>query len=167
MSRLFPTLNPPLPASRLTHPSATTTVVLRNTKKGIIAKIDGSASVTLTAIFEASEVQTPTCFIILPEKVTLTLSDVASKFSKKVNCIGDVLDKAKHCIAVLDNEFGLESSFRASKYIDAVSYIGDVLDNAVCPFFLLLKQYPANAFRTSSSPSLSPLALAYRLWRRS
>jgi hypothetical protein len=85
--------------------------------------------VTLTAIFEASEVQTPTCFIILPEKVTLSLSDVASKFSKKVDYIRDVLDKAKHCIEVLDNESGLESTLRVLKCIDAVGYIGDVLDN--------------------------------------
>ena len=45
------------------------TVVLRNTQHEILEKIRSSASVVLTAIFEATEVKTPTCFIILPAKI--------------------------------------------------------------------------------------------------
>jgi serine/threonine protein kinase len=77
------------------------TVELRNTKKQVIAKISGSASVTLTAIFKATEVQTPTCFVILPKKLSFTrsLSDAGDSTevmtSKFVNYVGDILDKAR------------------------------------------------------------------------
>lgn len=40
------------------------TVELRNIQKATIDKISGSISVILTAIFEATDVQTPTCFVI-------------------------------------------------------------------------------------------------------
>jgi hypothetical protein len=99
------------------------TVDLRNTKKEIIAKITDSTSVTLTAIFEASEVQTPTSFIILPEKVTLGVSDtydtakyVASKVSKAVGYIEDAIDIMTDCI-------------ESPKEL-AVDYIEDVIDMA-------------------------------------
>lgn len=42
------------------------TIELRSAKKEIMESIGGSASVTLTAFFDAVEVKSPVCFIILP-----------------------------------------------------------------------------------------------------
>jgi hypothetical protein len=102
------------------------TVELRNTKKEIIEKIKCSASVTLTAIFDAIEVQTPTCFIILPEKVPPILSDkddaegMASKGSAAFDYIDDVIGMATDCIG---SPFDVAAAFVKSKFFEKPMFL--------------------------------------------
>ena len=74
------------------------TVEMRINKKEIVDKIRSSTSVTLTAIFEASAVQTPTCFVILPYEIPAgaKVEDVA--FGEAAEYIGYVLDTVSSCI---------------------------------------------------------------------
>ena len=82
------------------------TVVLRNTQNEILENIRSSASVVLTAIFEATEVKTPTCFILLPDKIPVPGGDsgdetgeVTAKVDKALKYIEYVLDTVTKCIA--------------------------------------------------------------------
>jgi serine/threonine protein kinase len=100
------------------------TVELRTTQKSTNDKISGSISVILTAIFEATEVQTPTCFVILPENLpSSSLSntgDMTEAVASKMDYIGDVLDKATDCIA---SPFDFAAAFLKSKFIESTMFL--------------------------------------------
>ena len=76
------------------------TVEMRINKKEIVDTIKNSTSVALTAIFEASDVKTPTCFVIRPYRIPTgaKAKDVASKVGKATEYIEYVLDTLSSCI---------------------------------------------------------------------
>jgi serine/threonine protein kinase/uncharacterized small protein (DUF1192 family) len=129
------------------------TVELRNTKKEIIAKIKGSTSVTLTAIFEATEVQTPTCFVILPEELSFSLSDTGDRIENmgsKVDYVGDILDKATDCIG---SPFTFAASFIKSTFIESTMFLylvdestGKRVDGGVYPVKIDVRSAQAEKF---------------------
>jgi serine/threonine protein kinase len=95
------------------------TVLLKVTKnmeintERVLNRINSSTSVTCNAIFEATEVSTPACFIILPEELPEEI-DLDSKsgddghWGDRFEYIQGVLDEASSCItAPLD--FALDS----------------------------------------------------------
>jgi hypothetical protein len=99
------------------------TVELRNTNKQVIAKISGSTSVTLSAIFEATEVQTPTCFVILPKELSFSLSDTGDSteaMALKSDYIEDIIDKAIDCIY---SPFKFAAAFVKSPCIESTMFL--------------------------------------------
>jgi serine/threonine protein kinase len=102
------------------------TVEIQNTGKETIAKISGSTSVILKAIFEATEVQTPTCFVILPKKLpSIIQSDTSGDMTEEymrstIDYVGDVLDKASDCIA---SPFKFAADFVKGNFIESTMFL--------------------------------------------
>jgi hypothetical protein len=135
------------------------TVELRNTKKQIIAKISRSASVTLTAIFDANEVQTPTCFVILPENLhSSSLSktgDMTKAMESKMEYIGDVLDKATDCIA---SPFNFGAAFLNCKFIESTMFLYLVDESTGKPVWVDGGVYPVKIdVRSEQAEKFLPL----------
>ena len=101
------------------------TLQLLNTKRDILAMIENSTNVTFTAIFEATEVQTPTCFVILPYKIPFPRRDAGTErevvaFGEAVIYIDYILDQLSNCITA---PVDFEVEFAKSHYIESTMYL--------------------------------------------
>jgi hypothetical protein len=110
--------------------------------------------VTLTAIFEATEVQTPTCFVILPEKLSDT-GDRVEDMGSRVGYVGDILDKAKDCIG---SPFNFAASFVKSKFIESTMLLYLVDESTGKPVWVDGGVYPVKIdVRSEQAEKFLPL----------
>ena len=103
------------------------TLELPNIKEDILETIRRSTSGVLTAIFDATEVKTPTCFIILPEELPVPgrdsgdeTGDVADKAKTAVTYIGDALEMVSSCI---NKPVDFAAKFVKSKFYDLPMFL--------------------------------------------
>ena len=102
------------------------TIELRNTKSEILELIGSSVSVTLTSFFDAAEVKSPVCFVILPYNFQ---SFVNSGSGNSVTSFTDALDKAFGYIA-----FVLETVLKCMNTPDLAAFTAEYMKS---PFISL------------------------------
>jgi serine/threonine protein kinase len=144
------------------------TVEIQNIGKATSAKASKSTSVILEAIFEATEVETPTCFVILPVKLPSicegdTPGDRTEEYVRStIDYVGYVLDKASDCIA---SPFKFAANFVKDKIIESDMFLYLVDESTGKPVWIDDEVYPIEiGVRSKQAKNFLPLmALGMRI----